>query len=107
MRDPDLNAKLDQLQDGVAELGTAVRTQSVDIRLLAAALTRLIERLTAEDQPSEGGKSLHELLADLIGRIELQNRQLQDITQVQVEMMRTLPGLIAEAVVKAMMEARA
>ena len=107
MRDPDAHRKLDRILDGVMETGTALRAQSEQIRLLAGALSRLVESLTAKEQPDEGGRSLRELLADLIGQIERQNRQLQEVTQVQVEMVRTLPGLIAEAVVKAIIAARA
>ena len=106
MPDPDVHEKLDRILDGVVEIGTAVGTQSEQIRLLAGALNRLIESLTAKERPDEGGRSLRELLADLVGRIELQNRQLQDVTKVQVKMMHTLPGLIAEAVLKAIITAR-
>ncbi len=49
---------------------------------------------------------MRELLGDILRRIEDQNRQLHDVTGVQVEMMRTLPTLVAEAVVKALLAAR-
>jgi hypothetical protein len=104
--DLSTSEKLDQIQKAVAALGTLLGTQSEQIRALAAALNGLVETLTAAGEPREGGRSLHDLLADLVGQIELQNRQLHELTQVQVAATQKLPNLVAEAVVKAMLEIR-
>ena len=90
-----ISVQLASIDQGLSEVKGGIALLADEIRLHGEALTRILEILTPEQEPS--GQPLHELITQLIGRLDRQSYMLREILTGQGDLARTLPAEVANA----------
>lgn len=86
-------------EQGVVVRGVAQGQDKLHTKqdILLEQLSRLVELLTPEEKQPREGLSVPELLEEIVAQMQLQNRQLKDVSDAVVRAVDRIPALILEA----------
>jgi hypothetical protein len=85
-----IDTQLTNMNEGLTALQGAVTLIASELGIHRKFLSRILEILTPDEEPASG-PSLHELLAELIVRLDRQSIALKDILVAQRKLARDLP----------------
>jgi hypothetical protein len=91
------DTRLTNIDQGLTEVRGGVALLADEMRLHGEALTRILEILTPAET-EQSGPPLHELLAQLISRLDRQSVMLKDILAAQGNLARNLPLDVARVI---------
>ena len=92
-----VETRLASIDQGLTEASAGVAILADQLRLQGEMLSRILEILTPVET-EQSGPSLHELMAQLIGRLDRQSVMLKDILVSQGTLARDLPLDVVRAI---------